>query len=414
MLRHLLRDKAALLLQYSANGLLPLLMVPHVLGAIGPGEFGRLAVALSLGGIAAAIAQYSFNLSGPKLLTDSRTHDQRCAVFASVTLVKFVLAGVVLALVALGLALLRPGAGPLTLVMVSALAVASASNSTWVLQFENRFPLVAGLSIVAAACAIVFGFVLVSKGAPWSTWYGGIALVLAPTLVGVFTLGAATATLRARFDLKALSGAGALVRSGAPLFASQFCAVLYGGVGAIVVASMVGIDAAGRYGAFERILTAVIGACTLIHVAAYPRLVRAYSQDFGLYRRLVGATLSIYFALVLAIVVATSLQSDHIFRLLFHGTVHASDPMVLAGAVLMATSIFGPLLTGYFVARGEPGRVLGLTLRLLLISMLLGLPGTKFLGSWAWLGALAIAQLWVSIEAVVLFSRDFKCRERLV
>ena len=55
MLRHLLRDKAALLVQYSANGLLPLLMVPHVLGAIGPGQFGRLAVALSLGGIAAAI-----------------------------------------------------------------------------------------------------------------------------------------------------------------------------------------------------------------------------------------------------------------------------------------------------------------------------------------------------------------------
>lgn len=414
MLWHLLRDKAALLLQYSANGLLPLLMVPYVLGAIGPAEFGRLAVALSLGGIAAVIVQYSFNLSGPKLLAESRTQDQRRAVFASVTLIKFVLLGLVLALVSMGLALVRPDAGRLTLMMVSALAVAAASNSTWVLQFENRFPLVAGLSIVATACAIVFGFALVSKDAPWSTWYGGITLVLAPTLVGGLTLVTAIARLRARFDLKALSGAGALVRSGVPLFASQFCAALYGGVGAIVVASMLGIEAAGRYGAFERILTAVIGACTLIHVAAYPRLVKAYSQDFALYRRLIGATLSIYFALVLTIIVATSLQSDLIFRLLFHGTIHASDPMVLAGALLMATSIFGPLLTGYLVARGEGGRVLGLTLRLLLISMVLGLPGAKFLGAWAWLGALAVAQLTVATEAIVLFSRDFKCRERMV
>jgi len=414
MLRHLLRDKAALLVQYSANGLLPLLMVPHVLGAIGPGQFGRLAVALSLGGIAAAIVQYSFHLAGPKLLADSRTQDQRRAVFESVTLVKFVLSGLVLAVVSLGLALVRPQAGLLTLTMVSALAVAAASNSTWVLQFENRFPMVAGLSIVATACAILFGFAFVSGGTERSTWYGGIALVLAPTLLGGLTLAAATARLRARFDLKELSGAGALVRGGAPLFASQFCAVLYGGVGAIVVASILGMEAAGRYGAFERILTAVIGACTLIHVAAYPRLVKAYAHDFGLYRRLVATTLSIYFVLVLTVIVATAFQSDRIFRLLFHGTIHASDPMVLAGALLMATSIFGPLLTGYLVVRGEPGRVLSLTFRLLLISLALGLPGTKFLGAWAWLGALAVAQLVVATEAVILFNRDFKCRERVV
>jgi len=391
-----------------------LLMVPHVLGAIGPREFGRLVVALSLGGIAAAIVQYSFNLSGPKLLADSQTKDQRRAVFESVTLVKFVLSGLVLALVSLGLALVRPEAGLLTLIMVSALTVAAASNSTWVLQFENRFLLVAGLSIVATACAILFGFALVSENTPWSTWYGGIALVLAPTFVGGLTLVAAITRLRARFDWRKFSAAGALVRGGAPLFASQISVVLYSGVGALVVASLLGIEAAGRYGAFERILNAVIGACTLIHVAAYPQLVKAYAQDFGLYRRLVGATLSIYFALVLTVVVATALQSERIFSLLFHGTIHASDPMVLAGALLMATSIFGPLLTGYLVVRGEPGRVLGLTFRVLLISMVLGLPGTAFLGAWAWFGALAVAQLVVATEAIVLFSRDFKCRERVV
>lgn len=414
MLRHLLRDNAALLVQYSALGLLPLLMVPHVLGAIGPREFGRLAVALSLGGIAAAIVQYSFHLAGPKLLADSRTRDDQRAIFETVTLVKFVLSGLVLALVALGLALLRPEAGLLTFFMVSALAVAAAGNSTWVLQFENRFPLLAGLSIVATASAILFGYALVSEGARWSTWYGGIALVMAPALVGGLTLVAASARLRVRFDVKCLSGAGALIKDGVPLFASQLCAVLYGGVGAIVVASIIGIEAAGRYGAFERILTAVIGACTLIHVAAYPRLVKAYTLDVDLYRRLVGATLLIYFLLVLFVIVATALQSDRIFGLLFHGTIRASDPMVLAGALLMATSIFGPLLTGFLVVRGEPGRVLGLTFRLLLISMALGLPGTKFLGAWAWLGALAVAQLVVATEAIILFNRDFKRRERAV
>jgi hypothetical protein len=302
----------------------------------------------------------------------------------------------------------------LTLSVVSALSLAAAGNSTWVLQFENRFPLVAGLSIVATACAVSFGFAFVSGGTERSTWYGGIALVLAPTLVGGLTLAAATVRLRARFDWRKLSGAGALVRGGAPLFASQFCAVLYGGMGAIVVASMLGLEAAGRYGAFERILTAVIGACTLIHVAAYPRLVKAYAHDFGLYRRLIGVTLSIYFVLVLTVIAATAFQSDRIFRLLFRGTIHASDPMVLAGAMLMATSIFGPLLTGYLVVRGEPGRVLSLTFRLLLISLALGLPGTRLLGAWAWLGGLAVAQLVVATEAIILFNRDFKCRARVV
>lgn len=414
MIRQLLRDKAALLVQYGANGLLPLLMVPHILGAIGPGEFGRLAVALSLGGIAAAIVQYSFHLAGPKLLADSRTDGQRRAVFQAVTLVKFMLCGLVLALTSLVLAIARPEAGLLTLIMLSALAIAAAGNSTWVLQFENRFPLVAGLSMVATACAIVFGFAFVSGGSERSTWYGGLALVLAPTLLGGFTLVAATVRMRGRVDPQPLARVRELVRSGAPLFASQFFAVLYGGVGAIVVASVLGMEAAGRYGAFERILTAVIGACTLIHVAAYPRLVKAYPHDFNLYRRLVGATLAIYFALVLVVIAATALQSDRIFRLLFHDTIHASDPMVLAGALLMATSIFGPLLTGYLVVRGEPGRVLGLTFRLLLISLVLGLPGTWFLGAWAWLGALAVAQLVVASEAMILFNRDLKFRARFV
>jgi hypothetical protein len=49
MLRHLLRDKAALLLQYSVNGLLPLLMVPYPRHHRA-GSSGGLAVALSSAG----------------------------------------------------------------------------------------------------------------------------------------------------------------------------------------------------------------------------------------------------------------------------------------------------------------------------------------------------------------------------
>jgi hypothetical protein len=66
----------------------------------------------------------------------------------------------------------------------------------------------------------------------------------------------------------------------------------------------------------------------------------------------------------------------------------------------IALSVFGPLLTGYWTVSGQGARVLPLTLRVLLVSLVVGAASTLAMGAAGWLVGLISGQMLVAVAAL--------------
>jgi hypothetical protein len=63
------------------------------------------------------------------------------------------------------------------------------------------------------------------------------------------------------------------------------------------------------------------------------------------------------------------------------------------------------VITGYFVVSGQQQKVYPLTIKILVISLGLGIPGVVYFGAWAWFCSLAIAQSLVLFWAGIVIFR---------
>jgi O-antigen/teichoic acid export membrane protein len=193
------------------------------------------------------------------------------------------------------------------------------------------------------------------------------------------------------------------LRDGWPLFLSQFTSVLYTVSGPLVIRYCSGSDAAGAYSTVERLANALLGACLLTHTAAYPRLARQYQSDRAGYLSLMRFVVLVYVGCTAMIAAATLFARPIIVPYLF-GTRQPDgvDALLVCALAWLMVGIAGTALTGYMSISGRQHLVLALNLRVLLIALCLGIPGSFFLGAWAWMGALVLSQaplLWAAAKA---------------
>jgi PST family polysaccharide transporter len=398
----LMRNQAALAMQYLANALIPLLLVPLILRTIGVAAFGLLSIAFTVGVYAALVVNYGFNFSAVPRLAVARTGGRRRALSGSVVRARLVLlggAGGLLWLAIGGMAMLGVAPTPAQILVAAAMPVAAALNMTWYLQGVERFGAIAWLSAASAALALCFGYFVLTAEVGDVEFAAGAALVCAPVLNGV--LSALFAWRDGAFDaaFRRWRSVGSELRRGRDFFFSQMVASMYGASGTVCIGSISGAAEAGAYAVTERAVNAVSGACLLVHTAVFPTLARCYSQDRSTYLRLLRWVVVAY--LVSSGLVCAALAVIWPQALWYLYGASADDYSLLLGLSLlwMVSMLFGTLLTSYLSVAGRADENLPITLKALVLVFGIGLPGVLWFGATGWVIAMLAGQVMVGFIA---------------
>lgn len=395
MLRTLFFHNGLLIVQYAVTGLVPVLLVPYVVRQIGLSAYGGLAIAIAWATYGSVVVQYAFQLSGPQRLAQLASGDSEKLVVCRVVSAKLVLLSAVLAATTVGATLSGVTTGQLVVLML--LPLAASMNSAWHLQASGRFLELSALSIIGALIALVIGFSFVDGGGDNSAFFAAVALTVGPLFVGVGTLLLSAQRLAGQCPPAAWQSPWAELREGWPLFSSQFCAALYSASGPILIGWLAGQEQAGAYGALERLTNAIAGACLLTHVAAYPKLAILYRTDRRTYLRVIGVVIGVYLLAATLVTLGVLAFWQPALFFLFGTEYAGQELLVLSGLVWLSLGIFGTAYTGYLTVSGQSQLVFPLTLKILALSFLIGVPGVFVWGAWAWLVGLSLAQLLVIV-----------------
>ena len=396
MWRRLISDNAALALQYAANALLPLLLIPHFVRALGIDSYGALAMLVAAAGFATVIVQYAFQLTAPADYAALRGGPGARQLFLDVLLARLLLLAAVLGaalLLAMLVVITAPELPWREALLLLGLPLAAALNAGWFLQARGRFGLLAVLSIVAVTAALLIGTLGVDAARPSRPW-AAAALAVGPLLLALGSLAWSWRELPAEPAHWAPHRAWSLLRTSAPTFLSQFVAALYTLAGPLAIGALSGVRAAGAFSAIERPAAAVLAALTLSHTAAYPRAAALYAvADLHAYRTLLRQVLLLYALGVLALGVLLAVAQPQVLAFLFGAAPPADARALLWLAYLwIALGVAGPMLTGYLTVRGSPGEILRLTAQVLLVSLPAGLLGAQLWGGAGWLAAAIAGQ----------------------
>lgn len=408
MIRKVAVANAILLVQYAVGSLVPLLLLPHIVRVIGLAEYGRLAVLLAWAGYGVAIVQYAFQLTGPKRVAQLAPGESVAGVFWDITSAKMLLLLLVGALMGVAVLILKPDASASSVawLILIVLPMATCFDSTWFLQTQDRFLHICLFAIVGTLATLAIGFSCIRSESAHAIDFAVLVLVLGRVFVGVGTFMLATISVWRMPWRPSVAQAVESLRDGWHLFVSQFMAVLYSVSGPIVVCWLADAKAAGAYSVTERVMTALISAALLTHTAAYPRLAAAYANDRTGYRRLVKLVLAGYLGVTTTIAALVLALQEPVAQFLYGESGGQENGLLFFGIIWLILGIFGPVLTGYLTVSDHGREVWPLTLKILMVSLALGIPGVWLFGGVGWMAALVLGQSVVLYTGLICWRKE--------
>ncbi len=401
MLRSLAVNSAVLAMQYALAGLVPLLLIPFIVREVGLAQYGELAVAMAWATYGVTVVQYAFHISGPvrvARLTHGESALHAVCTIGSAKLVLLLAVLTVILMVVFGSVVINRPISLSQIVLLLGLPIAWTLHTGWYLQAVGRFTLVALISVAGTAVTLMLGFYLVSGNHPNSMLAAAIAMVSGPLVAGGGTLFFCVRQFGLENRKLTWHSPFQELYESFHLFISQFVAVLYSSSGPIVVSVLAGVSQAGAYSVVERVCSAVVGACLLIHVAAYPKLAQLYVNDRRAYLKLLKVVILAYLSITITLAAVAAVNMPSLQGFLFgasYGQEHVA--LLVSGMFWVILGIFGPALTGYYSVSGNSSRVLPLTIKILVLSVCCGILGVFLLGAWAWLAALSLSQVIVLV-----------------
>jgi PST family polysaccharide transporter len=399
LLRPVLRNNAALLLQYGAGAAVPLFLIPHLARSVGMEAFGALSVTLAWASWASLFVGYAFHLTAPVRAAEDPTQLPRVFAIVLAARVALLVPAIATLLIAYAANLIPSSTTGAAVCLLVLSPLMSAINSSWYLEVQNRFAEPAALSIAGTAVAVLTGVALVHAGDSSAVTWSAAALVAGSAVVAT---GSVVLALRSAGSLPriAWSEVTSFIEQGWTLFASQLMAFAYGGIGPILIAWLSNLEQAGTYAVVDRLTASITGAALLLHTAAYPTLARLFRSSRRDYLRLIRAIVTTYVAGGVIFTALGWLMRDVVLAYLYGPTGPRPYALYLLGLVSTTIGIFGPAITGYFVMSGQPQRVHRLTLAVLGLSFGLATPAVMLYGAAGWLGGLVAAQILVIIITV--------------
>lgn len=409
MIRRLATDNALLLVQYAASALVPFLLIPHFVRAIGLSEFGTLAIAAAFGTYASIVVQYMFHVSGPVKLAEIDSDRDANGILVDALLAKCALfTGVVVVTIIFGALLFGARLTLGAWAIVIGLPLAALLNVAWFLQARGRFVPVCLSAIAGTMTTLSIGFLFVRDQGSASVAAAGVALAAGPVVTGLLTLLAVR--VLTSFRTAALTELRTrMVRSlqeSWPLFASQAISAIYGASGPVFVGHFGDVRSAGAYSVVERVINGIMGALLLTHVAAYPKLAKHYKEDRNAYMRMIGVVLAAYMAISICIAAAAWALRETIQTFLLGDRASQYDLLLVGGLAWLVTGIFGHALSGYMTVSGRPHMVLRITVGVLAIATGTGVIAVRSFGGAGWFGALVLSQILVIGVGIFYWRRE--------
>jgi PST family polysaccharide transporter len=397
LIRQVAKSNAILLVQYAVGSLVPLLLVPHIVSVIGLAEYGRLAVLMAWGSYGAVVVQYAFQMTGPKRVMHLVAGDSIASVFVDIAFAKFILLFIVIFVVSVFsfFSLPSKSTSSFAWILLFAMPIAAGFNSVWFLQSQNRFLSVCILSIAGSLLTLFIGFNFVNSSNHQAVDFAVIASVFGALFIGIGTMLLAIASTKGlRYEWK-ITRAISTLKEGWHLFISQFVSMFYSASGPIVINYLLDAKSAGAYSVTERVINALMAAALLTHTAAYPRLAFAYINNRVSYWRLLKLILIGYISVTLIIATLVWSLREPIVWFLYGEISDDHDGLLFFGLAWLVLGILGTAFTGYLTVSGRSSEVWPLTLKILLLSVALGVPGVFLFGSAGWLAALVLSQFLV-------------------
>ena len=386
-----------------------MLLVPHIVSVIGLAEYGHLAVIMAWGGYGAVVVQYAFQITGPKRLAELAVGESTAIVFVDIAFAKFLLLALVISVMAVFAIVSIPfeSTSSIAWMLLFAMPMAAGLNSVWFLQSQGRFLSVCILAIAGSLLTLFIGFGFINSGNDRAVDFAVIVSVFGAMFIGLGTMLLAIASFKKMAYDWDIARAITALKEGWHLFISQFVAMLYSASGPIVINYLLDARAAGAYGVTERVINALMAAAMLTHTAAYPRLASSYINNRTAYWRILKFILMSYLSVTLIVAMLVLVLREPVMRFLYSDVSSDHYGLLCFGLAWLVLGVFGTALTGYLTVSDHRHEVWPLTLKILVLSVSMGVPGVVIFGSAGWLAAIVLAQFLVLHTGFKYWRREY-------
>jgi len=411
MINNIIINTFALSLQYGLAFIIPMFLTPHFIKCLGLSNYGFLSISFTIGSYFSFIVQYSFQLTGPQRIAQV-PESENGIVMERITCAKFILLAALSPIILLvSILIWRHDFPPACIALLCVPPIASAFHSIWYLQAVNRFTLIAIFSIIGSSASLLLGFTLVDGDSTVSLLAASASLSIGIALASILSFLATKSYAILHQFIRHRNTVIKELQFGLPLFLSQIVSLSYSASGTIIVGSLAGIREAGAFNAVERVFGALLGGCLLIHTAAYPKLAKLYISDSFRYKKLIRHIAILYLSATMVISVSALLFMDKINNFIFGNEYHSSGNGLFAwGLIWFLFGGWGTILTGYYTVSGNVRKILPLTIKILVLTFIIGIPFTIYFGAIGWMASFAISQSVVIAESIRELLRIGKMR----
>ena len=395
-------DNFFLAVQFFFGGLTVFYVSPMIIKIIGVNDYGKLAVFLSLVTYMSVIIQYSFNMTGPKLIAENS--DKKEYFFNVILSAKAVLFFLV-TFIFLVYFIINQEKYSLVYLLFLIMPFSWVLNSAWFLQYNGNFLISSVCSILGSLATFILAYFFLKKNDGYTVAI--LCLVFSAAINGLLTFIFSVRYLEKIRILKPFI----VIKDGRDIFISQMISALYTMSGVLVVSYFYGSTQSGVYAAIERFMNLFISLGILTHVAAYPKLTVIFNNDFKKYKSTVLFVVGVYTLFSLGILLGLVLFETQIENYIFGSQYEGAYRVLYSAAFYIFLGIYGPVITGYLNLINKSNKIIKINILITVISMLLGGFLLKFLGSEGWLLGLGLAQIINVIYFIRIFFRRTSCVE---
>lgn len=417
MKKVILKSNLILGFQYLFGAIIPIVLMPFVLKEIGIKEFGIYSIFISWATMGSVFILYVFQLTGPIALEKIKATNSKLELTKEIFLAKLIIFIIWLIFLPLLLLISPYESNQLQniLLILILIPLSSLLNSTWFLQYHQKFLTLCKLSLLGAIVPSIIILIMKLGGyknelATISTFY------IYPLIVGLGTfiksaniLSIKNIFLFSKVKKKNIYGAIHKLKNNFSLFFSQMIALGYGVSGPIFIGYLSGPEEAGKFSILEKIFTPIISASLLTHTAAFPKLIELWERDKEKYVHILMFVIKVYLLAVLLITSTYLIMQNKINSFVFG---NLENKYLFIGFLLWVFIAFaGPLLTSYLTISNQNIKVMQMNIFVLLLVVTISSMLTIKYGALGWILGLTIAHLPILVLfAYTMFKLKLKIK----
>jgi PST family polysaccharide transporter len=412
MKKAILKSNLILGFQYLFGAIIPVLLMPIVLKQIGIKDFGTYSIFASWAIIGSIFTSYIFQLTGPISLQKIKSTHLKQKTIKEIFFAKLLVFIAWLALIPIILTInsYKPNQLINGLLILFFIPLSALFNTSWFLQYNNKFLTLCRLSILGAI--IAFLITLTSK------YYINEYIIISifyiyPLIVGIGSFKKTTEILNIkkysfffRVEKKLLINSIASLKNNFNLFFSQVIAIGYGVSGPIFIGYLSGPEEAGKYSVLEKIFTPIISAGLLTLTAAFPTLINLWEINKNKFFGIITFTIQTYLILVLSLTIFYVMFQNRINQYIFGNL--DNKPLFIYFLLWSFIAFSGPILTAYYSLINKPKNVLKMNVYILLFVLIVSIPLSYNYGAIGWISGLTLSHIPLLLILIVIMRNKFK------